>query len=96
MRRYTCTADYSHNFIFREALLGFFRAQVEFQEDIDDPAVSHGPGGDSLQQVQGIYGLHQRYIGQDQLELIGLQMADEMPTSDGSLLLISCKLSFII
>ena len=46
------------DFILGEALLGFFRPQVEFQENVDDLVVGNGPGGDSLQQVQGIYGLH--------------------------------------
>ena len=60
-------------------MLGFFSAQVEFQENVDDLVVGDSPGGDGLQQMQGIYGLHQGNIGQYQLELIGLQMADEMP-----------------
>ena len=67
------------DFFFGEALLAFFCAQVEFQEDIHSLAIGPGPFGNGLQQMKGIYGLYQRDIRKNQLQLIGLQVANKMP-----------------
>ena len=60
-------------------MLGFLRAQMEFQEDGHRPAVRIGPGGNGLQQMDRIHRLNHRGIWQDQLEFIGLEVTDEMP-----------------
>ena len=67
------------NFLFREAMLGFLRAQVEFQEDGNDPVIGSAPLLNGIQKVDGIHRLNHRGIWQDQLEFIGLEVADEMP-----------------
>ena len=64
-------------------MLGFFGAQVEFQEDVNQSVVGLGPGLDGFQEVKGVYGLGQGDVWQDQFEFIGLEMADEMPLDIG-------------
>ena len=60
-------------------MLGFLRAQVEFQEDGNDPVIGSAPLLNGIQKVDGIHRLNHRGIWQDQLEFIRLQMADKMP-----------------
>ena len=60
-------------------MLGFLRAQVEFQEDGNDPVIGSAPLLNGIQKVDGIHRLNHRGIWQDQLEFIGLEVTDEMP-----------------
>ena len=52
---------------------------MEFKQHIDHTGVDRSPVVDQIQKVTGIHGLHQRGVRKDQLQLIGLKMADEMP-----------------
>ena len=49
------------------------------KQHIDHTGVDRRPVVDQIQKVTGIHGLHQRGVRKDQLQLIGLKMADEMP-----------------
>ena len=71
------------DFVGREALLGFLRAQMELQQHGNDLAVLTPPLVDRLQQMQRIHALHERHERQHQLQLVGLEMADEMPLHVG-------------
>ena len=62
-----------------EAALGEFGTQMELKQHIDHTGVDRSPVVDQIQKVTGIHGLHQRGVRKDQLQLIGLEMADEMP-----------------
>ena len=68
-----------HDFFFVEALLGLLRSYMEFQQDADGFAVCAAPSLDFVQKMARIHRLHQADIRQNHLELIGLEMADEMP-----------------
>ena len=74
-----CTPAASENIFLIKTLLGLFGAQVEFQEDVDDPTVLSPPLVDGFQQVEGIDGLDESDVREDELELVGLEMADDMP-----------------
>jgi hypothetical protein len=74
-----CPTDNRENLLRGEALLGVLRTKVEFQKDVDDAAVGGAPGVYSLKEVKGIHGLDQVHVREDQLQFIGLEMADKMP-----------------
>ena len=81
LRRYTLPGgiDYRNNLFLRESVFGFLGSQVEFQQDIDGFAVVAPPFVDGLQQMERIHRLDQGDVRKDQLELVGLEMADEVP-----------------
>ena len=68
-------------------LLGKFFGNMDLQQDID--SFAHGTGGfvDLGQQALGIYGVDQGGVGDNLLDLIGLQVADEVPLDVGRQLL---------
>ena len=68
-----------HDFFFVEALLGFLRSDMEFEQHADGFVVCPCPFLDFVQKMARIHRLHQTHIGQNHLQLIGLKMADEMP-----------------
>ena len=74
-----CPTYNRENLLGGEALFGFLRTKVKFKKDIDDTAVGGAPGVYSLKEVKGIHGLDQVHVREDQLQFIGLEMADEMP-----------------
>ena len=52
---------------------------MKFKKDVDDAAIGSAPGVYGLKEMEGIYGLHKLYIRENQLQFIGLEMADKMP-----------------
>ena len=54
-------------------------AKVQFQKSVNHLVMSHAPALDGIQKLERIYGFDQRSIWQDEFQLIGLKMADEMP-----------------
>ena len=74
-----CPTYNRENLLRGEALLGFLGAKVKFKKDVDDTRVGGAPGVYGLKEMEGIYGLHKLYIRENQLQFIGLEMADEMP-----------------
>ena len=74
-----CPTDNRENLLRGEALFGFLRTKVKFKKDIDDTAVGGAPGVYGLKKVKGINGLDQVHVREDQLQFIGLEMADKMP-----------------
>ena len=79
VRRRFGNPEQGEDFGLREAMLGFLRAQMEFQEDGNDPVIGSAPLLNGIQKVDGIHRLNHRGIWQDQLEFIGLEVTDEMP-----------------
>ena len=62
-----------------EAALGEFGTQMELKQHIDHTGIDRGPVVDQIQQVTRIHGLDQVGVRKDQLQFVGLEMADEMP-----------------
>lgn len=67
------------DFLLGEAAFGEFGAEVKFQQDIDGPGIDRGPIINQIKQVTRIHRLDQRGIRKNQLQFVGLEMADEMP-----------------
>ena len=67
------------DFLPGEAAFGEFGAEVKFQQDIDGPGIDRGPIINQIKQVAGVHGLDQVGIRKNQLQFVGLKMADEMP-----------------
>ena len=64
-------------------MFGLFGAQVQFQKDIDGFAVVCPPLVDRFQQMEGVHRLDQGDVREDELELVGLEVADEVPLDVG-------------
>lgn len=60
-------------------MLGFFCAEVELQEDVDEAIVVNGPFLYGFKEVEGIYGLDKVNVWEDHLEFVGLKVAYEVP-----------------
>ena len=60
-------------------MFGFFCAKVEFQEDVNEAIVVNGPFLYGFKEVEGVYGLDKVNVRKDHLELVGLEVAYEVP-----------------
>ena len=65
--------------IKREARLGFFLCNMQFQKNLYHTVVLGSLLVDFLQEFQAIHRFYHRDIRSDILHLIGLKMTDEMP-----------------
>ena len=85
LRRYTLPGgiDYRNNLFLRESVLGLFGTQVELQQDIDGFTIVAPPLVDGFQQMERIHRLDQGDVWKDELELVRLEMADEVPLDIG-------------
>lgn len=71
--------QYIQYFFFSEAVFGFFGAEVEFQEDVDEAVVVNGPFHYGFKEVEGIYRLDKVNVREDKLEFVGLEVTYEVP-----------------
>ena len=56
---------------------------MELQKDVCHLVISYAPGVYGLKEMEGIYGLDQVHVREDQFQFIGLEMADKMPADVG-------------
>ena len=58
-------------------------SQMKFQEDINHLAIGSPPFINGFQEMERIHGLHHRNVREDEFELVGLEMTNEVPLDVG-------------
>ena len=58
-------------------------SKMKFQEDINHLAIGSPPFINGFQEMERIHGLHHRNVREDEFELVGLEVTDEVPLDVG-------------
>ena len=83
-RTNTLSGTYNRQyFLLTEPVLGLFSTEVEFQKYVNDSSIVSPPLVDGFQQMEGVHRLDEGDVREDEFELVGLEMADEMPLDVG-------------
>ena len=70
-------------FLLSEPMFCFLCPEMEFQKDIDQTTILPPPLVYGFQQMEGVHRLDEGDVRENELELVGLEMADEMPLDIG-------------
>ena len=78
-----CPTAAQENVLFREPMFRLLGTEMEFKENIDRFAVVSPPLVNRFQQMERVHRLDQGDVREHEFELVGLEMADEVPLDVG-------------